>query len=84
MHINNWNGELSLSSPFKANQQKELPQIEFQLAYATVLPISKAKYNDLQVLKKICSLENQAYVDFLPKSNDVPDTLHEVEEQHDD
>ena len=84
MHRNNWNGEFSLSSPFKANQQQELPQIEFQLAYATALPISKAKYNDLQVLKKFCSLENQAYFDSLPKSNDVPDTLHEVEEQHDD
>ena len=49
LHRNNWNGEFSLSSPFKANQQQELPQIEFQLAYATA--ISRAKYSDLQVLK---------------------------------
>ncbi|KAK9873854.1 hypothetical protein WA026_002211 [Henosepilachna vigintioctopunctata] len=43
------------------------------LAYKDKLPISTAKYNDLQFLKKFCRPETKRYYDHLPHAANIKD-----------
>ncbi|KAK9882259.1 hypothetical protein WA026_020365 [Henosepilachna vigintioctopunctata] len=43
------------------------------LAYRDKLPISTAKYNDLQFLKKFCRPETKRYYDQLPHAANIKD-----------
>ena len=88
LHRNNWNGEFSSTAvsrnSCRSPEECIATSIVFQAAYAGPLAISKPKYNDLQVLKKFCSAESQAYFDSLIVDDRVKDNLHEIEHENDE
>ena len=67
MFRNNWNGCFESAVVKKAvvrgKRQPEIPDL--QRNYDATLPISREKYNDLQVLRQFCSPANHAFYDQL-------------------
>ena len=49
-----------------SRRKKEPEQIEMKQSYTGPLPISMAKFKDLQVLKKFCSPLNHEFFNQLP------------------
>ena len=82
MHRDNWNGPFQTASVLKRGRRQPQPHpeqvIAFKRAHTAPLPISRPKYNDLQVLKMFCSVEVQAYFDRLPVADNVKDSLHDT------
>jgi hypothetical protein len=70
-HRSSWNGVYE-SSVIAKPQQPRFAQHPKQL-YSEVLPIKRAKYDDLQVLKRFCSVENQQFYDMLVHSDQAVD-----------
>ncbi|GFO32007.1 vitamin B12-dependent ribonucleotide reductase [Plakobranchus ocellatus] len=79
---NNWHGQMetaaivSLSAKGKKAAKAILTEQPSRL-YAGRLPISVAKFRDLQVLKKFCSPPSQTFFNDLPTSEDVVGAVHE-------
>lgn len=70
IHRSSYNGSFEQSIvTIPKRKQLSLPEGQFYLppfAYDGLLPISKSKYDDLQHLKKFCSLNNQEYYNKVP------------------
>uniref|UniRef100_A0A6P7GF72 Uncharacterized protein LOC114341656 n=1 Tax=Diabrotica virgifera virgifera TaxID=50390 RepID=A0A6P7GF72_DIAVI len=65
--VNGLNEESIVTKPKR--KQISLPEGCFhlpELAYCGLLPLNKAKFDDIQHLKKFCSVKSQAYFDALP------------------
>ncbi|GFO06504.1 vitamin B12-dependent ribonucleotide reductase [Plakobranchus ocellatus] len=79
---NNWNGRME-SAVVMPRQKTLAAKIESQIRmplnglYSNPIPISEAKYKDLQVLKKFCDPQNAAYYDSLPHDGQIADDLHQ-------
>ena len=75
-HRSTWNGAFEKAVVTKPSGKKRQPKFNannFQRSYAAPLPISVPKYGDLQVLKRFCSVTNQAYFDTLPQKDEDSD-----------
>ena len=56
-----WHGAYSTTVVNKTQKTKKKPEVMLTASYSAQLPISDAKYADLQVLKRFCSPENVAF-----------------------
>jgi len=63
LHRDSWNGVYQASIVCKPSRARHLPPLT--PINTTSLPISKAKYEDLQVLKRFCAVENKNFYDNL-------------------
>ena len=66
-----------VNTPVSFRSMKAVNEGEFKLpglAYKERLPISTAKYNDLQSLKKFCRPETRRYFDELPHAANVKES----------
>uniref|UniRef100_A0A2A4K6G5 Uncharacterized protein n=1 Tax=Heliothis virescens TaxID=7102 RepID=A0A2A4K6G5_HELVI len=66
-----------VNTPVSFRSMKAVNEGEFKLpglAYKEKLPISTAKYNDLQSLKKFCRPETRRYYDELPHAANIKDS----------
>lgn len=70
LHRHTFNGKHEESIVTKPKRKHiSLPEGCFhlpELAYCGLLPLKKAKYDDIQHLKKFCSVKSQSYFDTLP------------------
>lgn len=75
LHRSSFNGPQTESVVIKAKRKRKRRSLEegcFEMPtilYTEKIPVSKPKFQDLQVLKKFCSEEAQHYFDTLPHSN---------------
>ncbi|XP_065667483.1 uncharacterized protein LOC136087833 [Hydra vulgaris] len=80
LYCNNWNGNIENTVLVKRRRknQKDTALSQYNL-YPTVLPINAAKYNDLQVLKRLCKPDNHSVFDNLVTTNTgTPDSESEI------
>ena len=77
MHRNKWNGSFDTSvivqNRRKGKQNDNQGQITLESSYNDPLPLSKPKFQDLQVLKKFVSPANQEFYSKLPFNSGVKD-----------
>ena len=87
-HKDQWNGEFHTSVVSKGRRRHTCVnnpvQITLESAYNNRLPVSKAKYQDLQLLKRFCKIDNQAYFEELPHDINVKDDVVTVGNSIDD
>ena len=88
MHRNNWNGRFDSAKVSngrrKKNSRQENEVLSFNKAYKNKLGISKPKFNDLQVLKKFCKVENQEYFASIPMCAKAADVMEPIHDEIDD
>ena len=63
-----WGGSFLTTDVFPERKSKKKEKTALQSSYSELLPISEAKFKDLQVLKQFCSPENQAFYEQLPST----------------
>lgn len=68
-----WNGPFDTAVISKQVGRKTTT-VSLTPLYNDRLPITKAKYDDLQVLKRFCNTEAQQYYDNLPQAGDAENT----------
>ena len=68
----NWTGNFLSTDVKPKRKNRKRPKIELGSSYSTLLPISKAKFEDLQVLKQFLLPTNQPFYDMLPKMHVEP------------
>ena len=71
-HRNSWNGQLESAVVIKPRLNENSRRHSFAAlkhAYTKPVDISAAKFADLQVLKKFCSVKNRSYFDTLIHAN---------------
>ena len=83
MHFrNNWHGhyESAVVSPRRKTLPANIETVlksDMERNYLQPLPISLAKFEDLQVLKRFCDPRHHAFFDNLPHDSSMPNNLHE-------
>ena len=79
LHRETWGGAFEIAVVVRNTRQQAVqPEIRMKKAYSRPIPLSKAKFQDLQVLKKFCLPLTQRYFESLPTDNRVPDTEETV------
>lgn len=79
-----WKTSIAVKKSPKTSQPKigKMPATSLLLKYKSLLPISKEKYMDLQVLKRFCGQEAQDFFDGLPKSDSANNNHRSDEEDY--
>ena len=63
-----WGGNFLTTDVFTKRKSRKNEKSALQSSYSELLPISEAKFKDLQVLKQFCSPENRAFYEQLPST----------------